>query len=140
MGPQGVIHFVEVLNAAPPEWKVDDGRILASVSTATAGSTTFGVAVGPRQFIADQHLAKAGVIRAMHERVQPSQDPQTEFALLRESLGVSRLRVHGHTILLEEEAAKTSNEVVQRSLERPFPGFTEDCAEEAALSACQSKK
>ena len=34
-----------------------------------------------RQFIADQLLAKADVIRAMHERVQLCQDPQTEFAL-----------------------------------------------------------
>ena len=37
----------------------------------------------------------------MHERVQLCQDPQTEFAFLRESLGVGRinhiLRVHGHT-------------------------------------------
>ena len=44
--------------------------------------------MGPRQFLADQLLAKADVIRAMHERVQLCQDPQTEFAL-RESLGVS---------------------------------------------------
>ena len=36
--------------------------------------------------IADQLLAKAGIIRAMHERFQLCQDPQTEFAL-RESLG-----------------------------------------------------
>ena len=39
----------------------------------------------------------------MHERVQLCQDPQTEFTLLREYLGVSRinhiLRVHGFTIL-----------------------------------------
>ena len=51
------------------------------------------------RFIADQLLAKADVIRAMHGRVQLCQDLQTEFALLRESLGVSRinhiLRVYG---------------------------------------------
>ena len=56
----------------------------------------------------------------MHEHVQLCQDPQTEFALLREILGVSRidhiLRVHGHTIPHEEEAATIFDEVGQRSL------------------------
>ena len=51
----------------------------------------------------------------MLERVQLCQDPQTEFALVRESLGVSRVnhifRVHGHTILEEETAARTFDEV-----------------------------
>ena len=46
----------------------------------------------------------------MHERVPLCQDPQTEFAILRESMGVSRinhiLRVHGHTILQEQRAAE----------------------------------
>ena len=45
----------------------------------------------------------------MHERVQSCHDPETEFALLRGSLGVSRinhiLRVHGHTIRQEKETA-----------------------------------
>ena len=89
----------------------------------------------------DQLLAKASVIRAMHERVQLCQVPQTVFALLSESLGVSRvshiLRVHGHTILNEEEAAQIF-EGGRRSLERLFPGFTEDSSEQAALSASQS--
>ena len=75
---------------------------MAVVSVFTAASVPLGGPVD-RQFIADQLLAKADVIRAVHERVQLCQDPQTEFALLRESLGVSRinhiLRVHGHTIL-----------------------------------------
>ena len=85
------------------------------------GSTTLGVAVGPRQFIVDQLLDQADVIRAMHERVQLCQDPQTEFAFLRESLGVSRkhiLRVHGHTIQQERQAAEIFDEAGQRSLER----------------------
>ena len=73
---------------------------MAKTSTVTEGSTTLGVAVGYRQFITDQLLGKADVIRAMHERVQLCQDPQTQSALLRESLGVSRinhvLRVQGH--------------------------------------------
>ena len=94
---------IRSLDAAPLERKVDDVQKVASVSTVTAGSTTLGVAMGPRQHIADQLLAKAVVIRAMHERVQLWQDPQIDFALLRERLGVSRvnhiLRVHGHRIL-----------------------------------------
>ena len=118
------IYHVEDLSAAPAEWKVDDVRNLATISTVTAGSTALGVAVGPRQFIADQLSAKADDIRAMHERVQLCQDLQTESALLRESLGVSRitnsLRVHGHTILQEKRAAAIYDEIGQRSLERLF--------------------
>ena len=41
------------------------------------------------QFIADQLLSKADVIRAMHERVQLCQRPQTEFALVRLDSGSS---------------------------------------------------
>ena len=113
---------------------------MAKVSTVTAGSITLEVAVGPRQFIADQLLAKADVLRAMHERVQLCQDPQTEFTLLRESLGASRinhiLRVHNHTIL-QEQRAEIFDEVGQRSLERLFPGFTEDSMLQATLSSGQ---
>ena len=134
-----VIFYVADLAAAPPEWKVDEVRKLASVSTAATGSNTRGVAAGPRQFIADQLPAKADVIRAIHERVQLCQDPQTEFALLRESLGVSRinhiLRLHGHTILQDKRSADMYDEVAQRSLERLFPGITEDTSEQATLSA-----
>ena len=93
-----VIHHVNDLDAAPPEWRNGDVRDMAQVPTATSGSITLGVAVGPRQFMAEQIIAKADVIRVMNERVQLCQDPQTEFALLRESLGISRtnhiLRVH----------------------------------------------
>ena len=38
---------------------------MAEVSTVTAGSTTLGVAAGPRQFIADQLMAKADVTSAV---------------------------------------------------------------------------
>ena len=93
-----VIYFVNDLDSVPPEWRIHDVQIMAKVSTVTAGSITLGVADGPRQYIADQLLVKADVIRAMHERVQLCQDPQTGCALLRDSLGVSRLnhilRVH----------------------------------------------
>ena len=48
---------------------------MAKVSTVTAGSITLGVAAGPRQFIADQLLATADVIRAMHERAALNRPP-----------------------------------------------------------------
>ena len=96
----------------------------------------------PRQYIADQLLAKADVIRALHGRVQLCQDPQAEFALLRQSLGVSRvkhiLRVHSHTIMQEKRAAEVYGELGQRSLEMLFPGFTEDSLVQATLTAGQS--
>ena len=79
-----VIYIVNDLGAAPPEWRNGGVQSMAKVSTVTAGSTALGVAGGPRQFIEDQLLAKADVNRATHERVQLCQDPQTDFALLRE--------------------------------------------------------
>ena len=116
-------------------------RSLAKTSAVTDGSITLGVVVGSRQFITDQLLSKADVIRAMHERVQLCQDPQTESAL-RESLGVSRInhiqRVHGHTILEEQSAAEVYDEIGQRSLQRLFQGLTEDSKTQAILSAGQS--
>ena len=73
--------------------------------------------MGPRQFIADQLLAKAGVIRATSV-FRCARTHRTEFAL-------HILRVHGHTILQEKRVAAIYHEVGQRSLERLFPGFTE---------------
>ena len=81
---------------------------MAKVFTATAGSITLA-AVG-RLFIADQLLAKADVIRAMHERVQ-CQDPQTECMA---------------TSLHEQRSAETYDEV------------TEDSTTQATLSAGRS--
>ena len=85
-----VIYHVNDPDVAPPEWKIGDVRSLAKTSPVTDGSTTLGVAVGSQQVVTDQLLSKADVLRAMHERVQLCQDPQTQFALLRQSLGVSR--------------------------------------------------
>ena len=45
--------------------------------------------------------------------------------------------MYGHTIPREKEAAQ-SFEVGQRSLERLFPGITDDSSEQATLSASQS--
>ena len=71
-------------------------RSIKSVRTEASLTERFTVA----SRLSQVRLSKADVIRAMHERVQLCQDPQTECALLRESLGVSRfnhiLRVHGH--------------------------------------------
>ena len=84
----------------------------------------------PRQYIADQFLAKADVIRAMHERVRLCQDPQTEFAPLRESHGVLRINhilrcARSHNSSMErDKPPKSSMKFEQRSLERLFPGFT----------------
>ena len=82
-----VICNVNDLDAAPPEWRIGDVRSLAKASAVTGCSITLGDAVGSRQFITDQLLSKADVIRAMHARVQLCQDPQTELALSRESSG-----------------------------------------------------
>ena len=101
--------------------------LLVSVATAVRGNITLGIAVGPCRCITEQLLAKGNVIWTMRERVQLCQDLQTKCALLRESLGVSRinriLRAHGHTILHEEEAYKFFDEVVQWSIERLFSTF-----------------
>ena len=78
----------------------------------------------------------------LHERVQLCQDPQTEFALLRESLRVSRinhiLRVHGDKIMEDQSAAAVYDVIGQRSLDRLFFGLTEDSVTQATLSASQS--
>ena len=115
-----VIYYVLGVDAALLGRKICEVRLLASVDTAVRGNVPLRVAVGLRRCVKDQFLAKADVIRAMRERVQLCQDPQTEFALLRESLGVSRInhifRVHGHTILNEEAGAKIFEEVGQRPL------------------------
>ena len=85
------------VNAA--EWQLEDIRRLATVSSVDQGSITLGIATGPKEYVAEQLQRKSEVVKAMHERVQLCGDPQTEFALAGESLGVCRvnhiLRVHG---------------------------------------------
>ena len=49
--------------------------------------------------------------------------------------GTNTDRVHSHTVLTEETAAETFVEVGQGSLERLLPGFAEDSAQQATLSA-----
>ena len=130
-----VIYCVNDLDTAPLEWRIGDVQNMASLHSCRWKHHA-------RSRIADQLSAKADVIRAMHEGVQLCQNPETEFALLRESLGVSRinhiLRVHGHTILQAQRAAEIQDELGQRSLERVFLGLTEDGMTQATLSAGQS--
>ena len=77
-----VICYVNDLDAAPLEWRINEVQNTAKVFTVTAGSSTHVEWLSdPRQHIADQLLAKADVTRAMHERVRLCQDPQTEFGL-----------------------------------------------------------
>ena len=139
-----VIYNVNDLEA-PPERKIGDFPSLAQTCAVTDGSITLGIAVGSRQFIADQLLSKADVIRATHDRVQLCEDLQTEFALLRESLGVSRiihiLRVHDHTVLEEESAAAVHDEIGQRTSQPRLiwepssqPGFLPEQLLETRLS------
>ena len=53
-----IIYCVNDLDTVPPEWRIQDVQNMAKVSAVTAGSITLGVAVAPRQCIADQLLAK----------------------------------------------------------------------------------
>ena len=119
-------------------WWQERGRCLAS--------NRWKHHAGSRCWTTTVHCGPAldqGRRHSSHARTCPaSQDPQTEFALLRESLGVRRinhiLQVHGHTILQEQPAAEIYDEVGQRLLERLFPGFMEDSMVQATLGAGQS--
>ena len=102
-------------------------------------SKTLGLAVGPRQCVADQFQGEADVIRAVIERVQLCHDPPTQFAVIPRMFG----RQQGEPHLSSARAhnprrARTFDEVERGSLERLFPRFTEDSQEQATLSAGQS--
>ena len=75
-----VIYYISDVDNTPSDWKISEVRALAAVDTAVHVNITLRIVVGPRRYIADQPLAKVDVFRAMHERVQRCQDPQTEFA------------------------------------------------------------
>ena len=122
-------------------WYLDDGDILCHPMLVLPSLQPFDTANAFAGCVTDQLATKADVLRAMHERVQLCQDPQTEFAL-RERLGVRRInhirRVHGHNNLHERQAAIIFDEVGRKSLGGLFTRFTEDTSEQAALSASQS--
>ena len=72
------------------------------------------------------------VLKAMRERTQVCQGPDTEFVLARESLGVRRAnriqRLHGHTML----------ELEPFELERSRPGMTEEGHIQASHGASEA--
>jgi len=123
-------------------WRLEEVRSMASVSLASEGCKTLGVAVGPPEAVAEQLDEKAKVVKAMHERIQICQDPLIEFILLRESLGVGRvnhiLRVHGYELAERGGAAAVYDGVGRASMERLFPGLTDEGFEQATLSAKES--
>ena len=94
--------------------------------------------MGPRRCVADQLLAKVDVIRGMRERVQPCQDPETEFAFLRESLAesITSSGCMATPFSLRKRRPNILTKLDRGSLEVLFPGFTEDGAQQAGI-ACQ---
>ena len=100
--------------------------------------------MGPRQFIADQLLAKAGVTRAMHERVQLFQDPQTEFALLRTALALAPSTTSPWCMATQSckrnELLISTMRLGRGPFERLFQGFAEECSEQATHDAGQSRR
>ena len=118
-----VIYYVLDQDAAPSDWKMKFAHWLLSkqqsMEMSQSESQRAPVAVSQTSSCKKQ-------TSCMHA---PCHHPQTEFALLRGTPGVSRinhiLRVHGHTM---GKGHATDS----------FPMFTEDNTEQAALSAGQS--
>ena len=100
---------------------------VAKVSTVSAGSVTLGVPVGPRQ-----QCTNAFSFARTRRRNLPSSERVWELA---ESTTSCEYTV---TILQEQRAADIHDEVGQRSLERLFPGLTEDSVTQATLSKAQA--
>ena len=73
----------------------------------------------------------------MHERIELCADPQSEFALTRQSLGVGRvnhiLRVHGHRLAEDGRALAVFDSLGRGALDRLFPGLTEQSHVQASL-------
>ena len=133
-----VIYCVNDLDAATPEWKIGDVRSLAKTPAFTAGSIAFGIAVGSPQFIMHQLLSKADVIRAMHERIRRQSSPSFQ-KVWASSVSTASCGFTATKILEEQRAAAVYDEIGQRSLERLFPGLTEDSMTQATLSGGQSR-
>ena len=134
-----VSYCVDDLDAAPLEWSIGDVRSIAKVSTVTAGSITLGVAVGPRKYIADQLLCIAVVIRALHERVQPCQNPRRNLPSSRSVWESAASTTSCEFTATQSFRNSGLHEVGQRSLERLFPGLSEGSMTQATLSAGQSR-
>ena len=128
----------ESLEQQRAPWQLDLVKEKATVHLASEGTLTLGVATGPPETITNQLEKKTHVVKAMHERVQLCQSPQTEFVLARDSLGVGRvnhiLRVHGHRLAEQDGVAAKFDEVGRHSLERLFPGTTPEGSTQASLN------
>ena len=104
-----VIYCVDDFGAAPPEWKIDEVRKLATVSTVTAGSNTLGgrgtPTVNCRPALGQDKRSNARTCPVVSVPAHRIWSP---------SLGVSRinhiLRVHGHSIFQENRAAAIYDE------------------------------
>ena len=131
----------EELDQHGAAWAVDRVAALATVSLASAGTPTLGVATGPATYVANQLARKTKVIQAMHERVQLCHDAQTELVLAKQSLGAGRvnhiLRVHGHRVAGTGGATEAFDGVGQATLKRLFPGITAEGHEQSALSVSE---
>ena len=112
-----VTYYVNDLEAAPPEWRIRDVQNMAKVTTVTEGCITLGVAVGRDS----KSRVGSWARQTSHERVQFCQDLQKEFALLRESLGASRinhiLRPHDSALKSSQHSALASPESVTKERE-----------------------
>ena len=122
------IYYFPNLDAAPPEWRVNDVCLLASVSTAACGiwqtnfwrQTSFAPCMNVSSCVRTrrQNLPSSASVLASVESTTSSECTVTQF--------------------FKRQAANIFDEVGQRSLERLLPGFTEDGLEQATLSASQS--
>ena len=127
-----VICYLPDLDAAPPEWRANDVRSLAFVTTA---------ARSPASIFADQLLAKADVIRAMHERVQLCQARRQDLpssARVLASVESTKSPECTVTQFFKKDRPPKYSMKLGKGPSRFLPGFTVDSLEQATLSASQS--
>ena len=135
-----VVYYVEesVLQTHAAEWRLEEVRGLASVSTAAEPGLTLGVAVGSQAAVEAQLRQKQQVVRAMRERVTVAHDVQTEHVLNRECPGIGRvnhiLRVHGDQLFRSGDALAAFDAGAAKELNRLFPGLPEEAVEQASLT------
>ena len=123
------------------EWDTTRVAAVASVSLASEGCVTLGIATGPPSAVAEQLQTKSDVVRAMHDKLRVCQDPQTEFVLAGQCLGVGKvnhiLRVHGCRAA-SSRAVEKFDEIGRTTLERLVPGLTEEGHTQATLGVKSS--
>ena len=120
-------------------WNLEQVRALATVKSATDPGITLGVATGELQVCKDQLLQKVEVNRSMQQKVQICADAQTEHVLNRQCLGINKvnhiLRVHGEALWRDREILASFDENQRTTLDRLFPGLTEEGHKQAVLGA-----